>query len=213
MQSDFRRHRTLVALLAVATLANFGAVKTAAGRTYTVPPPTPLPAQVIGYKGERIPTLDSTKAILPHADISSSHYDTGDSLPIDLVIISSRDPNDMHSPERCFSGFGFEILEQSSLPFHVPGAEGGDWTMSKMRVKDSTGEQLVLFLYDKVPKLGGTIWTRFFMKLAPNREPAYFIRMSAPVNNGDVNATQTRLLEFASQVMATRNTWQPAQTK
>lgn len=214
MQSGFRRHRALIALLCVAAVANFGAVKTASGRSYAIPPPTPLPAEVEGYRGERIPTLDSTKGILPHADITSFHYDKKDDLiPVDLVVIASRDPNDMHSPERCFSGFGFEILERSSLPLKVEGANSGEWTMSKMRVKDSGGEQLVLFLYDKVPKMGGTVWTRFFMKLAPNREPAYFVRLSAPVNGGDVNATQARLIQFASGIMQTRDRWQPPPTE
>ncbi len=210
MQSDFRRHRALIGLLAGAALVNFGAVKTASGRTYSIPPPTPIPAQILGYKGERIPTLDSTKGILPHADITTFHYDNGDPIPVDLVVIASRDPNDMHSPERCFSGFGFEILERSSLPLTLDGPDGGSWVMSKMRVKDSIGEQMVLFLYDKVPKMGGTVWTRFFMKLSPNREPAYFVRFSAPVNGGDAAATQARLLQFAAQVMQTRKSWQPA---
>ena len=208
MQSNSGRNRLLVGILAVGAVGNIAAAKVASGRAYTIPPPTPLPLSLIGYKGQPIPTLDSTKSILPHADISSVHYEK-EANPVDLVVIASRDPNDMHSPERCFSGFGYEIKEQSAFPLEIGGANPGKWDVQRMRVKDASGEQLVLFLYDKVASVGGgTNLTRILMKLRPSKDPAYFVRLSGPISGTDVDGEQKRLVEFATELMQNRSNWQ-----
>jgi hypothetical protein len=209
MSRNFRRDRALIALLILGLLLNLGAWNAARGRTFLVPPASPLPLEIAGWKGTVIPPQDSTRAILPHARINTVRYERAGSPPLDLVVIASRDPNDMHTPERCFTGSGFDLSERGTIPLEVKEPALAVWTMNKMLARSQEQEDQVLYFYDGVPKLGSsTVMARVAMKLrGPSKEPAYFIRLSCPTL-GDRQAALHRLTEFATELMKQRAVWQ-----
>ena len=211
MQPNIGRDRAIIALLIAGAALNFGAVHVAAGRKFTVPPPTPLPMSFEGYKGTDLPTTDETKAILPHARITTVNYEKEGEPMVQLVVTASRDPNDMHTPERCFTGSGAAISARETLPLDIPGPDAERVSMNKMVSVDPSGQWLVLYCYDNVPAAGTTWATRIVMKIKPMDRPAYFVRFSTQVT-GDVAATQKKLMAFAAKYMEGRRAWEALPT-
>ena len=211
MQSNIGRDRALIALLIVGAALNFGAVRLASGRTYAMPPLTPLPLNFDGWKGTETPTDSVTQNILPHARITSVNYEKYGQPPVQLAVTASRDPNDMHTPERCFTGAGSAISDREVLPLAVPGPDAETLSMNKMVSVNGTDQTLVLYCYDNVPAAGTTWATRIVMKIKPMDNPAYFVRFSTQIT-GDVKATQEKLLAFAAKYMEGRRVWEALPT-
>ena len=208
MQSNIGRDRAIIALLIAAAALNVGAVRVASGRNYKVPPLTPLPLNFDGWSGTGQPISETTSSILPHARITTVDYAKPGQQPVEIVVTASRDPNDMHTPERCFTGSGAEITEREIIPLQVPGPDADTLQMNKMVSADPMGGKLmVLYCYDNVPKVGTTWATRIIMKIKPLERPAYFVRFSTPVGE-DVKTTQNRLMAFAAKYMETRRSWE-----
>jgi hypothetical protein len=209
MQPNLRRDRALIGLLVVGLAANLWALATAKGRAYTQPPPVPLPATFQGAPGIPLEDDPTTQRILPHARICGMRYQTPNSLPTDLVVIASRDPNDMHTPERCLVGSGFVIASDDTREISVPGPEGGSWTFHRLLIQKQDAEEVILYGYDGVPKLAGsTILARIAMKLGGARkEPSYFVRVSSP-SGGNAQATEERLIAVTTELMRTRRSWE-----
>jgi hypothetical protein len=211
MQSSFRRDHALIVLLVVGILANFWAISLAKGRQFTMPPPLPLPLEFHGWKGTLLPENKGTQAILPHARITQVLYEAPASSMLDAVVIASRDPNDMHTPERCFMGSGFEIVSTQPIDVNVEGPNPGSWKFNRIIIRSPDRQDLVLYGYDGVRMLGGsTVVARAMMKFSgPTAKPAYFIRVSMPIT-GDEKATEARLMEFLKNLLRERATWQAA---
>lgn len=218
MSPTLRRNRVLEILLIGLLLsgigANLWAMRVARGRVYTVPPPLPLPLDFQGWKGTLLPDDPGTQAILPHARLGAVRYEKPGMLPVDFIVIASRDPNDMHTPERCILGSGFQIASDEGRKLTVPGADGGTWPMHRLLLRKHDDEELMLYTYDGLRTLGSsTLMARIAMKLGgANREPAYFIRLSSPTA-GDAAAAEARLMAFASDLMRARRAWQLPITK
>ena len=211
MQSHIRRDRALIALLIAGVALNIGAVSMASRRAYSRPGVIKLPADVDGWKAEDVPTLDGTQAILPHARITTAGYEKPGQIGFLASVIASRDPNDLHTPERCFTGYGATISDRETLPLAISGPNAGTWTMNKMVTRDSTSHDLILYCYDNVPNLGSAWTARVVMKLMPLKEPAYFIRFSTPIE-ADVPTAQKRLMAFAAKYMEARHNWETPTT-
>jgi hypothetical protein len=209
MQSSIRRDHALIVLLIVGILANFGAMSLAKNRQFTIPPPLPLSLDFHGWKGTLLPDNKGTQAILPHARITQVIYEMPGAAPLDAVVIASRDPNDMHTPERCFMGSGFEIVSTQQRDVRVDGPNPGSWQFNRIIVRSPDRQDLVLYGYDGVRMLGGsTVMARVMMKLSgPTAKPAYFIRVSMPIT-GDEKATEARVMEFLQNLLRERATWQ-----
>lgn len=210
MQSHIRRDHALIVLLVVGIIANFGAMSLAKNRQFTKPPLLPLPPEFHGYTGTPIPEEQQkgTQAILPHARIAQMIYQAPGTPPLDAVVIASRDPNDMHTPERCFMGSGFEIVSTQQRNVSVDGPNPGSWEFNRIIVRSPDRQDLVLYGYDGVRMLGGsTVWARAMMKFSgPTADPAYFIRVSMPIS-GDEKETEARLMEFLQNLLRERATW------
>lgn len=215
MQSNFRRDYALIALLVVGICANFGAMSMAKNRKFTVPPPLPVPLEFHGYKGTPIPEAEQkgTQAILPHARIAQILYEAPGAPMTDVVVIASRDPNDMHTPERCFMGSGYEIVSTEPREVKVDGPNPGSWQFNRVIVRSPDRQDMVLYGYDGVRMLGGsTVMARIMMKFSgPSAQPAYFVRIAAPIL-GDEKDTEARLIAFLENLMRERATWQTAAT-
>src|SRR5262245_34842216 len=135
MSPGFRRDRALIGLLALGIAANLWAMGVATGRAYTVPPPIPLHSTLQGWKGTQQPADPGAQAILPHARITAVRYEQTGLPPTDAVVIASRDPNDMHTPERCFIGSGYQIVSEEARDLRVPGPDGGAWTLRRLLIR------------------------------------------------------------------------------
>ncbi len=207
MQSNSGRDRALIALLIVGAALNFGAVHAASGRKFSVPPPTLLPKTFAGWAGEETPVDPGAQAILPHARLTTMNYAKPNEAPIQLVVTASRDPNDMHTPERCFTGSGAAISDRELLDMDVAGPRPERLRMNKMVSEDPAGKLLVLYCYDNVPAAGTTWLTRIVMKIKPMDTPAFFVRFSTPIT-GDTAAAQTKLMAFAAKYMEGRRDWE-----
>ncbi len=210
MQRASRRDRALVAVLSLGAIANFAALGVAKSRAYTIPPPTPLPHVFRGCQANFMPDDPGTLAILPHARITTVRYLASEAaIPTDVVVIASRDPNDMHTPERCIIGSGFEIISSDTRQLNVAGPDGGTWALNRLLIRKDKEQELILYGYDGVGTLGGsTVLARMAMKLgAANRKPSYFVRVSSPVV-GDVAQTETQLMRFFGDLMRARRSWE-----
>lgn len=208
MSSPLRRDYALIALLGIGALLTFGAQNAAKGRTFTVPPAAALPLTYHDWKGTLLPEDPGTQAILPHARITMAQYEQPGVPPVVTAIVGSRDPNDMHTPERCFVGSGFEIVNVERREVKIDKPEPKTWLFNLMTVKGNGGQELVLYGYDGVQMLGSsTIMARVMMKLrGPSKEPAYFVRLSTPLD--DPQAAEQRLMTFAQNLMSDRASWQ-----
>lgn len=213
MRPNRRRHyrldRFLIGLLVFGVLANVWAIKAAQGRAYTKPPEMLMPSQLDGWKGKMEPTSDNYKWILPHARIATTTYTKLGEIPIMFTVIGSRDPNDMHTPDRCIMGSGFEIVSDELITLRVDGPGGGSWLMHKLHIHKNDADELVLYGYDGLTTVGGsTLMARIAMKLGgASKYPAYFVRFSTPVL-GDVAVAERRLLPFAESMMRARHSWE-----
>jgi hypothetical protein len=208
MSSHRRRDYALIALLGLGTVLTFGAQNAAKGRTFAMPPPAALPLNYNGWKGTLIPESASTQAILPHARITTVQYEQSGQLPVAAVIVGSRDPNDMHTPERCFIGSGFELGTVERREVKVMQPEPKTWLFNLMTVKGNGVEEMILYGYDGVQMIGSsTIMARVMMKLqGPSKNPAYFVRLSTPMDNPQL--AEKRLMDFAQRLMQDRAMWQ-----
>jgi EpsI family protein len=213
MSPTLRRHRALevalIGLLLLGIAANLWAMRVAKGRVYTTPPPLSLPLDFQGWKGTALPDDPGTQAILPHARINSVRYDKSDQPPVEFIVIASRDPNDMHTPERCILGSGFQIVRDEGRTLTVPGTEGGTWPLHRLLLRHDKDEALMLYTYDGLGTVNSsTLMARVAMKLGGARkDPAYFVRLSTPTA-GDPAAAEARLMAFAADMMRVRRSWE-----
>ncbi len=218
MSPTLRRPRALdgllIAVLVLGLAAQLWAMRVVRNRVYTVPPPTPLPLSLSGWKGAIQPDDLSGGWILPHARVTTVQYEKTSQLPIDLVVIASRDPNDMHTPDRCILGSGYQIVNDEMRDLRLPGSDGGSWALHRLLIRHrDQGDEMVLYGYDGLHALGNsTLMARIAMKLGGARkEPAYFLRLSTPVG-ADTAETESRLMAFAADLMRARHAWETPAT-
>jgi EpsI family protein len=197
----------MVLVAGVAT--NLIALRSAAGREFKMPPEITLPATMDDWKGTDVPVPDNYHSILPHSRICTAEYTMRTSPAVALTVIASRDPNDMHTPDRCIKGSGFEIVTDELKSVSTEGPDAKKWTMHEMHITKSDADELVYYGYDGLGTLGGsTLLARIAMKIGgASTKPAYFIRFSTPVN-GDVAAARARLVPFIKHMMSIRSTWE-----
>ena len=213
MSSPLRRDYALIALLGIGALLTFGAQQSAKGRVFTKPSTAGLSLDYHGWKGTPYPEDKGTAGILPNARIDTIEYARPAYPPIAVVIVGSRDPNDMHTPERCFVGSGFELGNVERREIKVMQPELKSFTFNLMTVTRGDIKEMVLYGYDGVQMIGSsTIMARVMMKLrGPSENPAYFVRLSTPVDSPE--AAEKRLVEFAQNLMNERATWQKSGVK
>ena len=72
------------------------------------------------------------------------------------MIVGSRDPNDMHTPERCFIGSGFELGNVERREIKVTQPEPKTYLFNLMTVKSPDAQEMVLYGYDGVQMLGSS---------------------------------------------------------
>ncbi len=208
MSSPFRRDYALIALLGFGAVLTFGAQHAAKGRVFTKPPTAGLPLEYHGWRGTSYPEDKGTAAILPNARVDTIEYRRSGVTPVVAVVIGSRDPNDMHTPERCFIGSGFELGNVERREVKVTQPEPKTFLFNLMTVKSPETQEMVLYGYDGVEMLGSsTMMARVMMKLrGPSEKPAYFVRLSTRLD--DPAAAEKRLMEFAQNLMSERTSWE-----
>jgi EpsI family protein len=206
-----RPDRLLLAVFVAGGVLNVAAMRSAAGREYTMPPDISLPAVVDDWTGSPLPVEENYHAILPHSRIVASMYNEKGGLPVILNVIASRDPNDMHTPDRCIIGSGFEIVSDELTTLTADGPNPASWPMHEMHIAKSDSDELVYYGYDGLRSFGGfTLLARIAMKvgiLGASKRPAYFVRFSTPVG-GDIAAARARLVTLARRMMEIRSTWE-----
>jgi len=136
---------------------------------------------------------DEVVRILKVSDYLERRFEK-DSKKVDLYIgyyNTHRRFPEIHTPENCQVGGGWEIISQKVRQLNTRGVEGGKIIFTEAVYEKDRTKQLFLYWY----LVNGNNITNFFRyklnvilnSIIKNRSDAAFIRVSVPIINGDVN--------------------------
>jgi len=108
-----------------------------------------------------------------------------------------------HTPRTCYGAQGWQVEEQTVLPFGV----GGGLRTNEYVVANAGQRRLVHFYYRSFRSSGVLSllrlrWDHFLGNLQDGRADGALVRLSAPIAAGDHLAARSRLLGFAAGLEA-----------
>lgn len=213
MQRNPRRYLALTLVLLTGLAVNLQAMRLEKGGHIEKAPPISLPSPFLGFKAEPMEVDEQTKKVLNRASIASARYMKMGDLPVDVLVVSSYDPNDMHRPENCLVGGGFTIVSDELRDVRPEGPQGPRYVFHRLVLRYGKGadaeEMVMVYGYEGLGESGSTDAARFSMMFSgPRDEPAHFVRLSA-MAGGDTPGTEKRLLDWASEFLKARDAWKP----
>ena len=117
---------------------------------------------------------------------------------------SQREGDIIHSPKNCMPGAGWKIVDSSIEELNVPETRYKNYKVIKFKLKNGIQEQLVLYWYQS---RGRIISSEYFQKIylvfdsiTRNRTDGSFVRLIAPVHNGNEAQVSEALKNFAIQI-------------
>lgn len=102
-----------------------------------------------------------------------------------------------HSPLVCFPGQGWELSDPEIVELRT---DAGMINATTMVVKKGFDQQLILYWFQSYNMTsGGTFWQKvnnFWMRLNANPEDNAFVRVSAPIHDGNYGDAYERAVDF-----------------
>lgn len=127
---------------------------------------------------------------------------------------SQREGDLIHSPKNCLPGAGWNIVASSLEEVRVPADNPGKIKVIKLMLQKGTQRQIVLYWFQS---RGRFIASEYFQKIylvldsiTRHRTDGSFIRLIAPVRNGNEQLTLEDLKGFAEQVIPVLQEYLPS---
>ncbi len=167
-----------------------------------------IPSTIDGMKGIDIPLEQTIINELDPDVFVYRNYLSSDGRTINVYIGyygTSKGGRSRHTPEGCYPGSGWAILNESKSSIHINSADGeNSITLNTIQVKKGDEEQLVYHWYqsDKSLVIVNGIQhnlNRFRRRLLYNRDDGAFIRVSMDVMNS-YSETREYIESFISKL-------------
>ncbi|HKJ65602.1 MAG TPA: EpsI family protein [Desulfopila sp.] len=118
-----------------------------------------------------------------------------------------------HSPKNCIPGGGWGIAKVRKVTLDQ-GIEGDQQsTVSEMLIQNGPEHQVVLYWYQNRGRvIASEYWEKIYLvvdALLKGRRDGTFIRVMSYANDGDIQAAQERVQEFAEEVMVELENYLP----
>jgi EpsI family protein len=135
-------------------------------------------------------------------------YKTSDGRQVELYIgfyQNQREGDLIHSPKNCMPGGGWNIVHTSLEEIKTPGTNPENYKVIKLMLQKGAQKQVVLYWFQS---RGRIINSEYMQKIylvvdsmMRHRTDGSFVRLIAPVLNGDETKALNTLKDFAVQLM------------
>ena len=196
-------------LLAVAAIVSYCYV----GKIFEVPIKKPLstfPAQIGNWKWtNQTPLSDKVRKVLGVDDYIQYDYVSADGVPVNLYVsyfsrVGSGGKG-YHSPKNCMPGGGWNVIHSELLKLTVSHSRPVAVEINKMVMQKGAEKEVVFYWY----QCRGRIINSEYMdkiylvldSMFKRRSDGAFIRITAPVQDGQETKTVEYLKDFTKQVI------------
>lgn len=173
-----------------------------------------FPKQIEGWSAEELPITDEEYAILETRNAFARQYSTPDGKSIVLYIIYSQNNRKVsHPPEVCYTGGGVSVLSHQN--FTVSGMENLKFEDEKMTknlpfvinylmLEQGKIKEISFYWFKVGDKFTPSYWGQQFLiaikTIVGKRASSAMIRVSTPVNQGDIKKAESNAIEFIQMV-------------
>jgi len=174
---------------------------------YPNKPFSTFPKQIGKWKGIEQRFDDKIYDVLGVDDSYLATYSAGDGGQVNLYIgfyQSQREGDLIHSPKNCMPGGGWNIVSSSIEELDVSGTGYNSIKTIRFKISNGNTEQVVLYWFQS---RGRIISSEYLQKIylvidsiTRHRTDGSFVRLIAPVQNGDEQKTLVDIKEFAKLI-------------
>ena len=167
-----------------------------------------FPKQIGEWKGVESRFDQEIYDVLGVDDSILSNYSTSDGRHVQLYIgfyQSQKEGDLIHSPKNCMPGGGWNIVQTSLVEIPMQNTDSGKAKTIKLILQNGSQKQVVLYWYQS---RGRIISSEYLQKIylvidaiTRHRTDGSFVRLIAPVTNGDEEKALNTLKDFATQLM------------
>lgn len=171
-------------------------------------PLSTFPKHIAEWTGKEERFDEATYNLLRVDDSFICRYNTSDGRHVQLYVgfyQSQREGNLIHSPKHCMPGGGWNIIRTSIEELAIPSTNPGKVKVVKLILEKFSERQIVLYWFQS---RGRFIASEYLQKIflvidsiTKNRTEGSFVRLIAPVINGDEEKTVEDIKYFARLVI------------
>ena len=173
-----------------------------------VPPLRPLsefPQQIDGWQGQTSRFDSKIYDVLGVDDSFLANYRDAKGGAVNLYIgfyQSQKEGDLIHSPKNCMPGAGWGIARTETA--QVEDGRGGA-AVIKLLLKKGAEQQVMLYWFHSRGRIiSSEYWQKIYLvidSITRRRTDGSFVRLIAPVRNGDIDQATETLKAFAGQLM------------
>jgi len=176
-----------------------------------------FPKQIGEWAGKEARFDQEIYDILGVDDSYLGNFSTPDGRQVQVYIgfYQSQQEGDLiHSPKHCMPGAGWKITQTSLEDITISGINPGKSKAIKLLLQDGVQKQVVLYWFQSRGRIISSEYKQkiylVFDSITRHRTDGSFVRLIAPVNNGDEEKTLNTLKDFAAQLMPILNEYIPS---
>ena len=163
-----------------------------------------FPLEIGKWEGQEDRFDEKTYEILGVEDSFLGNYVSPDGRRINLYIgfyQSQRQGDLIHSPRNCMPGSGWNIVGSSFEEITLPGTNPGSVEIARLNLKKGNERQVALYWFQSRGRIiASEYWQKIYLvwdAITRQRTDGAFVRLIAPVQNGDADRAWMDLKRFA----------------
>ena len=167
-----------------------------------------FPRQIGEWKGTESRFDQNIYDALGVDDSFLGNYQTPDGRYVQLYVgfyQSQREGNLIHSPKNCMPGDGWNITNTSIEELAIPGNSPSKIKVIKLDLEKDARKQLVLYWFQSRGRfISSEYWQKIYLvidSMTKRRTDGSFVRLIAPVINGNKDKALKDLKDFASELV------------
>jgi len=167
-----------------------------------------FPKQIGEWTGKESRFDQKIYDILGVEDSFLGNFRSQDGRNVNLYIgyyESQREGDLIHSPRNCMPGSGWNVADISYETIKHPSGESGNAKVIKLLLKKGAQKQIVLYWFHSRGRIiHSEYWQKIYLvvdSIFRHRTDGSFVRLIAPVINGDESSTVNNLKEFGELLM------------
>lgn len=175
-----------------------------------------FPKEIGEWSGKETFFDDKIYQVLGVDDSYLAYYTAPNERQVQLYIgfyQSQKEGELIHSPKNCMPGGGWNITNVSLEPIQIPGREN-PVEVIRLKLKNGPHQQMVLYWYHSRGRvISSEYWQKIYLvidSIAKHRTDGSFVRLIAPVEDGDEEQTIQNLKDFASKLFPILNQYTPS---
>jgi EpsI family protein len=174
---------------------------------YPNKPLSSFPKQIENWSGIEHRFEDRVYEIVGVDDSFLADYTTPDGRMLNLYIgfyQSQREGDLIHSPKHCMPGAGWKIAGTAIETIEVPDTPYKKIDVLRLNLKNGIHEKVVLYWYQSRGRIiSSEYWEKIYLvvdSITRHRTDGSFVRLIAPVNNGNGDEAARHLKDFVNLV-------------